>query len=122
MEGIKSLRTFVPAKDHGLSKRFYADLGFQVHDFGPALASVSLGEHGFLLQDYFVAEWANNFMMYLLVDDVGAWWERIAAADVVSRYGVRPQRPPTREPWGHDVAHVVDPSGVLWHIAQDAST
>ena len=121
MEGIRSLRTFVPAKDHLLSKRFYADLGCQVHDIGPALASVSLGEHGFLLQDFFVAEWADNFMMYLLVDDVGAWWERIQATDLVGRYGVRAPRAPTREPWGHDVAHLIDPSGVLWHIAQDAT-
>lgn len=121
MEGIRSLRTFVPAKDHGLSKRSYADLGFEVHDIGPALASVSRREHGFLLQDYYVAEWANYFMMYLLVDDLGAWWERIQAADLVGRYGVRSPRSPAREPWGHDVAHVIDPSGVLWHIAQEAT-
>jgi catechol 2,3-dioxygenase-like lactoylglutathione lyase family enzyme len=118
---VRSLRAFVPAKDFELSKRFYADLGFEVHDIGPALASVSAGAHSFFLQDSYVPHWADNCMLYLLVDDLGTWWDRIQAADLPGRYGVRPPRAPTREPWGHDVVHVVDPSGVLWHIAAEPS-
>jgi hypothetical protein len=120
-QAVKSLRAFVPAKDFPLSKRFYADIGFDVQDIGPSLASVSADAHSFILQNYFVPEWADNFMLYLLVDDLATWWERVLSADLTGRYGVRAPRPPSREPWGHDVAHVVDPSRVLWHIAGESS-
>lgn len=34
------------------------------------------------------------------------------------RFGVCATKPPVVQPWGLRVAFVVDPSGVLWHIAQ----
>jgi hypothetical protein len=119
-DGIIALRPFVPGRDFELSKQFYSDLGFQVVPLGDKLAAVSIGTFGFLLQDYFVQVWADNFMMHMLVDNLGQWWDSIAALDLVGRYGVRAPRPPRLEPWGLRVAYVFDPSGVLWHFAEEA--
>jgi uncharacterized glyoxalase superfamily protein PhnB len=57
--------------------------------------------------------------MHLLVHDVDSWWSRIAALDLATNYDVRPPSPPKLQPWGLIVAYVVDPTGVLWHIAQE---
>src|SRR5690242_9899777 len=84
---VRSIRPFVPAKDIDVSARFYADLGFTVRDLGGKLFDVRLGSQAFLLQNYYVAQWADNFMMHLLVDDLPRWWERIAKLDLAARYG-----------------------------------
>lgn len=115
---IKALRPFVPAKDFEVSKRFYSDLGFEVLPLGDALAEINLGDHSFLLQDYFVKEWAGNFMMHMLVNDLDEWWTHISSLDLASRYGVESPRAPKLESWGLNVAYVFDPAGVLWHIAE----
>ncbi len=115
---VVALRPFVPATDYAASFRFYVDLGFTAFPLGDQLASMKLGPFGFLLQDYFAEGFAGNFMMQLLVNDLDAWWTRIAALDLATRYGVRPPTPPAMQPWGLRVAYVVDPAGVLWHIAE----
>ena len=115
---VKKLRPFVPAKDFETSKRFYADLGFQIEPLGNDLAEIALGRHSFLLQNYFVEQWAGNFMMHLLVGDVDAWWKHIACLDLPARYGVPSPKAPKLEDWGLKVAYVIDPAGVLWHIAE----
>jgi len=115
---VVAMRPFVPAKDFAVSQRFYEDLGFAVRSLGPGLAEVSLGGFGFLLQDYWVQDLAGNFMMHLLVEDVGSWWERIAGLDLAARYGVREPKAPEMQPWGLVVGYVVDPAGVLWHVAE----
>jgi uncharacterized glyoxalase superfamily protein PhnB len=111
------MRPFVPAKDFALSLRFYGDLGFAVDDLGDKLAELRLGPHSFLLQDYYVEQWAENFMMHMLVEDLATWWGHVEALELAGRYGVPPPQAPKRESWGLDVAYVIDPSGVLWHMA-----
>lgn len=115
---VKALRPFVPAKNFEVSKIFYADLGFGITPLGNALAEVSLGSNSFLLQDYYVEQWAGNFMMHLLVEGLSDWWVHIASLDLASRYGVQSPRAPKLEGWGLNVAYVFDPSGVLWHFAE----
>src|SRR5262245_12975867 len=114
---LQALRPFVPARDFAVSKQFYADLGFRIEPLGDTLALIHLGTHSFLLQEDDVEQWAGNFMMHMLVDDVQPWWDHIASLDLAARYGVPPPRPPRRESWGLDVAYVIDPSSVLWHVA-----
>jgi uncharacterized glyoxalase superfamily protein PhnB len=115
---VQALRPFVPAKNFEISRRFYADLGFRVVSLGDALAEMHLGPYSFLLQDFYVEQWAGNFMMHMLVDDVDKWWDHIVTLDLASRYGVESPRPPKLESWGLRVTYVFDPSGVLWHIAE----
>ena len=115
---VLALRPFVPARDFERSKQFYADLGFRIEPLGDKLAEAHLSEHSFLLQDYYVEQWAGNFVMHMLVDDLDAWWAHIASLDLASRYGVQSPRAPKLESWGLVVAYVFDPCGVLWHIAK----
>lgn len=118
--GIVALRPFVPAKDFQTSKQFYVDLGFEVAPLGDKLANVSIGRFAFLLQNYFVQDWADNFMMHLMVTNLDQWWESISRLDLGSRYKVRAPRPPKLEPRGLRVAYLFDPAGVLWHVAEEA--
>jgi hypothetical protein len=114
---VKALRPFVPAKDFAISKRFYADLGFRVEPLGDSIAAMHLGSYSFLLQDFYVEEWANNFVLHMFVDDLDAWWEHVSSLNLDSRYGVKSPRAPKLQSWGLTVAYMFDPAGVLWHIA-----
>ena len=115
--GTELIRHFVPAKDFELSKRFYEALGFAKVLDGE-VAIFNAGSGGFILQRYFQEDWANNFMMQLMVDDLDMWWVHIESLDLPNRFGVPAPKPPALQPWGLRVAYIVDPSGVLWHIAQ----
>jgi hypothetical protein len=119
--GIVSLRPFVPAKDFQTSKRFYIDLGFEVASLGDKLAHVGIGTFAFLLQDYFIQEWADNFVMHMLVTNLDQWWTTVSRLNLESRYRVRAPLPPKMEPWGLRVAYIFDPSGILWHLAEEAT-
>jgi uncharacterized glyoxalase superfamily protein PhnB len=116
---VVALRPFVPASDFGTSLRFYTDIGFSAFRLGDGLASLHIGEFAFLLQAFRAEGFATNFMMHLLVKDVGAWWTHIATLDLAGRYAVQAPKPPALQPWGLTVAYVFDPSGVLWHIAEE---
>lgn len=111
------MRPFLPARDFDLSKRFYEALGFE-KALDDEVAIFNAPSGGFILQRYFQKEWAENFMMQLMVDDLDAWWAHIESLDLAKSFGVAPPRAPEMQPWGLSVAYVIDPSGVLWHVAQ----
>jgi hypothetical protein len=114
---VRAMRPMVPAKDFETSRRFYLDLGFCPTSLSERLIEMSLGPYSFILQNYYVEQWADNFVMHMLVSDLDLWWNRICALDLPSRYGVKSPRAPQRESWGV-VAGLVDPSGVLWRITE----
>lgn len=115
--GTELIRPFIPTKDFEVSKGFYEALGFEkVLDGEVAIFNAASG--GFILQRYFHEDWANNFMMQLMVDDLDQWWVHIESLDLVNRFGVPAPKAPALQPWGLRVAYVVDPCGVLWHISQ----
>ncbi len=111
------MRAFVPAQDFDLSKSFYEALGFEKVLDGE-VAIFNVGSGGFILQRYYQKDWAENFMMQLMVDDLDAWFQHIESLDLPSKFGVKAPKPPAVQPWGLRIAYVVDPSGVLWHIAE----
>ncbi len=82
------------------------------------MAIFNAGSGGFILQRYYQKDWAENFMMQLIVDDLDAWWAHIQRLDLPKRFGVPPPKAPAVQPWGLREAYIVDPSGVLWHVAQ----
>jgi catechol 2,3-dioxygenase-like lactoylglutathione lyase family enzyme len=110
-------RPFLPARNFELSKRFYETLGF-IKALDSEVAIFNAGSGGFILQNYYQKEWAENFMMQLMVDDLDAWWEHILALDLPRQFGVPQPKAPAMQPWGLRIAYLVDPSGVLWQIAQ----
>ena len=74
---IVAMRPAVPAKDYAESLRFYETVGFQSRALGPTLMEMRLGQYSFLLQDFYVPEFANNFVMHMLVGNVDDWWAHI---------------------------------------------
>ena len=110
-------RPFLPAKDFALSKRFYVALGF-TKLFDGEVAIFQIGATSFILQNYYQQQWAENFMMQLLVDDLDACWKQIETLDLPQKFGVPAPKPPAMQPWGMRVAYVVDPSSVLWHVSE----
>lgn len=116
--GTELARPFLPSRDFELSKRFYEALGFRKLLDSSEVAIFSTGASGFLLQRYYRKEWAENCMMQLMVDDLDSWWDHIVSLDLASRFAVQPPKSPTLQPWGLRVAYLVDPCGVLWHVAE----
>jgi uncharacterized glyoxalase superfamily protein PhnB len=82
------------------------------------VAIFKIGASGFILQRHFQKDWAENFMMQLMVDDLDTWWTHLASLDLPRTFNVPAPKAPALQPWGLRVAYVVDPSGVLWHVAQ----
>lgn len=115
---ITEIKVFVPAKDFSLSKRFYADLGFQQRSEGGGVAYFSHGGHAFLLQDFYTKELAENLALHLLVEDVQGWSRQVAESGIAERYGVRVTKV-TAQPWGITDFTVTDPCGVCWTIGQN---
>ena len=114
--GTELARPFLPAKDLALSKRFYEALGL-TKLLDSEVVIFSAGSGGFILSPQTDQAW-ENVMMQLMVDDLDAWWTHIEALDLPGKFNVPPPRPPATQPWGLRIVYVIDPSGVLWHIAQ----
>lgn len=112
---VKAMRPVLPAKDFPTSRRFYEELGFRPQVLAERLVEMQMGAFSFILQDYYVEDWANNFVIHLSVSDVNLWWDRIVALNLAERYRIKTS-PPRPESWGI-VVGIVDPSGVLWRIA-----
>jgi uncharacterized glyoxalase superfamily protein PhnB len=116
---VIDIKAFVPARDYELSKAFYKDLGFTIKWSNDAIAELELGSFRFLLQKFYVAEHAGNFMMSLSVEDADAWWEHFQRQEFTKKYPGIMCKPPKIQPWGVRVLYLSDPTGVLWHISDD---
>jgi uncharacterized glyoxalase superfamily protein PhnB len=121
MSQVLGLRPFVPARDFALSRRFYQELGFVASYADDQIALLDLDGSGFILQNFYLKEFADNCMIQLLVRDVDQWWRRVNAGELVAAFGVREPRAPALQSWGMRVGFLFDPSGVLWHVAESAS-
>jgi hypothetical protein len=113
---VRTMRPMVPAKDFDISKRFYVELGFQPRPLTDRLVEMQLDVFSFILQAYYVRDWADNFVVHVTVSDLGLWWDHIVSLDLPARYGVKIQAPESQG-WAM-VAGVTDPSGVLWRFAE----
>jgi len=109
---IKDMLVYVPAKDFEMSKRFYSDLGFGLTEGWGGTMDCRLGGAAFRLQNYYVKDWADNFMMRFRVDDLKAWHEH--AKKIVDDGNYGNARVMDLEMAGDTLLfHVVDPCGVL---------
>ena len=113
-----SIRAFLPARDLAVSRRFYKDLGFEEIWGDDSACGMQLDGCGIILQQFYVKDHAENFMMSLNVEDVDAWWRHIESAGLKEKYGLAMATPPEMQPWGFRVLYLTDPTGVLWHIAE----
>ena len=117
ISSIATMRPALPAKNYVESRRFYETIGFQARELAPTLTEMSLGTHSFLLQDFYVAQYANNFVMHVWVENLDAWWAHLEGLGLEKSFKVRAPVAPKLEPWGLRVAYLFDPSGVLWQIS-----
>ena len=101
---INDLLIYVPAKNFDESKRFYTDLGFEMTEGWGGTLDCRLGGAAFRLQNYYVKDWAENFMMRFDVEDVDAWHAHVksvigdkyptARVDAPERAGRRSSKSP----------------------------
>lgn len=112
------IKAFVPARDFALSKQFYQKLGFTVAFSSDEIAYLHHGNCSFLLQNFYVAEHANQFMMHLLVEQVDDWWQHVQDSGLIEQFATQTV-PPQNQPWGMRDFVLIDPSGVLWRVAQN---
>ena len=115
---VLDIKAFVPAKDLADSIQFYTALGFKTAWSNEDAAEMELGSARFLLQRFYVKEHAGNFMMSLSVEDADEWWKYIEEIGLREKYPSIMARPPAMQPWGIRVLYLSDPTGVLWHIAE----
>lgn len=116
---VSDVRAFVPSRDFDVSRAFYATLGWTTlwtDDEG--LALLELGGHRFMLQNFFVQEWAENFMITVEVANVTDWYDHVVEAIANGEFGDARVAEPKHEDWGATVAYVWDPCGVLLHFTQ----
>jgi hypothetical protein len=120
---VEDVRAFVPARDFALSKAFYESIGWSTEwTDGDGLALMELGGHRFMLQNFYVKEWAENFMLTIVVANATAWFQRVSNALSSGTYGSARAAEPKVEAWGALVTYVWDPSGVLLHFTQWAAS
>ena len=111
------VKVFVPTKDYEESLTFYQALGWHLNWKSDGLSELELGGSRIFLQKYYHKDWANNFMMYINVDDAQAWYEHIKAHLEQSQYKNARVNPPKKEDHAI-VTYTWDPCGVLLHFAQ----
>ena len=115
---VIDLKAFVPTKDLATSRQFYTDLRFMQNWANDQIAEFQIGSFRFLLQPFYVQQHAENFMMHLTVGDADAWWKNINEIGLAKKYPGIMAKPPEMQPWGLRVLYLSDPTGVLWHIAE----
>ena len=111
MEQILGLRPVAPAKDLGLSKRFYDELGCVPTHEDETIAILKLESLSFILQNFYVREIAENCMVQLLVRDVDAWRRRVDEVKLANDFAVKPPRAPAMQSRGMKVGLIFDPAG-----------
>ena len=109
---IQELVVYTPAKDFSISQHFYIALGFTLTEGWGGTFDCRLGNAVFRLQNYYVKDWAENFMMKFDVDDVDAWYEHVKQVLAANTYSNARLAEP--EMIGDTkIMHVWDPCGVL---------
>ena len=112
---IKSIRTFIGAKDFETSRGFYREWGFEENEIGKDLSYFYLNNIGFYLQDYYVKNWISNTMAFLEIDNLDEYWKELRGKKLDKRFKNVKYIDPKEFEWGSE-GFVYDPSGILWHV------
>ena len=113
----KSIRPFIGSKNFEVSRNFYRDLGFEENVLSHNLSVFKSGNHAFYLQDYYTADWVNNTMVFMEVEDVDTFWKELITLGLDTKYEGVKLVPIRTMDWGKE-CFVHDPSGILWHFGE----
>ena len=112
---VRSIRTFIGAKNYEESRSFYQKFGFQESIISDKMSYFYTDSFGFYLQNYYVKAWVNNSMVFLEVEDVDQYWHNLKESNLTENYKYARLSPIKEFDWGKE-CFLHDPSGVLWHI------
>jgi len=114
---IKSIRTFIGAKNYNLSRQFYLDFGFEEIKIPYKMSYFKCGEFGFYLQDAYVKRWVDNSMIFLEVQNLEQHLDDIKKLNLITKYQKVKISEIQYNDWGNEY-FIHDPSGILWHIGE----
>lgn len=112
---VKSIRTFIGAKNYQISRNFYHDIGFQEVVLSPDMSYFSMEGLGFYLQNAYVKDWVNNSMIFMEVVDLQNFWSHLVSLKLHAKYENVRLLPIRELDWGKE-CFLHDPSGILWHF------
>ncbi|NSL86266.1 hypothetical protein ECE50_005470 [Chitinophaga sp. Mgbs1] len=113
-----SLQPFVPSgSDFTRSSELFQELGFSISFEAPGYAGFEKDGCGFILQEYDMPAFAENFMLTVTVEDVQAFREMVISKELQERFGIKVGAV-TNQPYGKEV-NVIDIAGVCWHFVED---
>ncbi len=111
----QSIRPFIGAKNFQESRNFYSCLGFEESIIAPNLSFFKLDDLGFYLQDAYVKDWIDNSMIFLEVDDINEFWDKLLLLNLTDQFPNVRLVPIKTYDWGKEF-FIHDPSGILWHV------
>lgn len=115
---IQEIKAFIPTLNYEVSKEFYKEIGFtECSDFD-GVAYFHRGECSFLLQDFYIKEHCENFMMHFLVKNVYSWYDFIKEKKIEEKFDIKLGEVKIM-PWRMYEFIITDPSGVLLRISQN---
>lgn len=114
----KSIRPFIGSRDFHQSRDFYKALGFEERVLDDNMCLFKVNESiGFYLQNAYVADWINNSMIVLEVEDLDACMKDLYSKELPGQFeGVRFSGPKNYS-WGREL-FMHDPAGILWHFCE----
>jgi hypothetical protein len=114
---VKSIRTFIGAKNFNISRDFYLNLGFEEVIISKNMSYFKTGKFGFYLQDYYTKIWIENSMIFLEVDNLESLLRTIRELELPLKYKNVKLSEIKHNDWGNEF-FLHDPSGVLWHFGK----
>lgn len=114
---FSSLQPFVPSgKDFEKSRQLFVELGFNLVWSEADYAGFDKDGCKFILQRYDVAEFAQNFMLTVGVDNAEVFRQSVIEKKLPEKYGIRISEV-CQQPYGKEV-NIIDIAGVCWHFVE----
>ena len=112
-----SLEPFVPSgSNFDNSKQLFQELGFVIRWEQDGMTGFEKDNCKFILQEYDVPGFPENYMLSVRVDDVEAFYKMVVEKQLPEKYGIRITKPKI-QPYGKEVI-LIDVAGVCWHFVQ----
>jgi len=114
---VHSIEPFVPSgSNFEGSLAFFQAIGFELRFNQHGYAGFQKDGCKFILQDYNVKEFAENFMLSVRIDDVARFREEVLEKKLPEKFGIRIGGI-TQQPYGKEV-NIIDLAGVCWHFVE----